>query len=98
MASKVLIGTSSPVGYFYMREKEKGRPAPILESPLSYCLLYDELWFLSRKLCPYNMEKLDFVHFVDEDLSPEGLPRDAISKDDMRDCGPFPFDTWSRRQ
>lgn len=96
MASKVLIGTSSPVGYFYIREKEKGRPAPILESPLSYCLLYDEVWFLSRKLCPYNMENLDFVHFVDEDLRPEGLPRDAISKDDMRDCGPFPSDTWNQ--
>lgn len=72
MTSRVLIGVSSPLGYFYLRADEKGRPAPILESPLSYGLLYDEVWFLSRKLCPYNMEKLDFVNFVDEDLCPEG--------------------------
>jgi hypothetical protein len=96
MNSRILIGVSSPVGYFYRREKEKGRPAPILESPLSYCLLYDEVWFLSRKLCPYNMEKLKFVHFVDEEIQPKGLPKDAISESDNRDCGPFPWDTWNQ--
>ena len=95
MNSRVLIGVSSPVGYFYLREREKGRPAPILESPLSYCLLYDEVWFLSRRLCPYNMERLDFVHFVDEELLPQGLPRDAIQEADAHEMGPFPWDTWN---
>ena len=60
-SKKLLIGVSSPVGYFYARASEKGRPAPILETPLSYFLLYDEIWFFSRKICPYNMERLDFA-------------------------------------
>lgn len=93
-SKRLLIGASSPVGYFYLQAGEKGRPAPILESPLSYLLLYEEVWFLSRQLCPYNMEKLDFVHFVDEELQPEGLPEDAIPKDILREYGPFPWDTW----
>jgi hypothetical protein len=84
---RLLIGSSSPVGYYYERAKDKGRPAPIPESPLSYLLLYEEIWFLSRTLCPYNMENLDFVHFVDEELLPKGLPRDAIPQSDFRPMG-----------
>ena len=93
---RLLIGASSPVGFFYARSDEKGRPAPILESPLSYCLLYDEIWFLSRQVCPYNMEELDFVHFVDEELCPEGLSRDAIPEKDIRELGSFPWEAWTR--
>lgn len=93
-AGRLLIGVSSPVGYFYLREREMGRPAPILESPLSYVLLYDEIWFLSRKLCPYNMEHLDFVHFVDEELCPEGLPMDALHDFEKPDYGTFPWEEW----
>jgi hypothetical protein len=94
-SKRLLIGVSSPVGYFYAHASEKGRPAPILESPLSYCLLYDELWFFSRLLCPYNMEKLEFVHFVDEELQPKGLPKDAIPRKDTGHIGPFPWDVWN---
>jgi hypothetical protein len=92
--NKLLIGASSPVGYYYARESEERRPGPILEAPLSYMLLYDQLWFLSRKLCPYNMEQLDFVHFVDEDLCPEGLSRDALASEVPGEPFAFPWDTW----
>lgn len=96
MANKrLLIGASSPVGYFYLQDKEKGRPAPILESPLSYLLLYEEIWFLSRQLCPYNMEKLDFVHFVDEELMPKGMAADAMPQSVIRDYGTFPWELWN---
>jgi hypothetical protein len=91
---RLLIGVSSPIGYYYARESEKLRPAPILESPLSYMLLYDELWFLSRKLCPYNMEALEFVHFVDEDLCPEGLAKDALISTVPSEPSSFPWELW----
>ncbi len=94
-SQKLLIGVSSPVGYFYARASEKGRPAPILEAPLSYCLLYDEIWFFSRDMCPYNMEGLDFVHFVDEELQPKGLSKDAIPEKQAGPIGPFPWEEWN---
>jgi hypothetical protein len=39
-------------------------PNPILECPFGLMLLYDEIWFLSRALCPKNMQHLPYVHFV----------------------------------
>ncbi len=83
------------MGYFYARASEKGRPAPVLEAPLSYCLLYDEVWFFTRNMCPYNMEGLDFVHFVDEELEPKGLPKDAIPEKQMGRMGEFPWEEWN---
>ncbi len=94
-SKKLLIGVSSPVGYFYARASETGRPAPILEAPLSYFLLYDEIWFFSRKICPYNREGLDFVHFVDEELERKGLPKDAIPQEETGPVGPFPWEAWN---
>jgi hypothetical protein len=93
---RLLIGASSPLGYFYGFDREKlhGKPAPILESPLSYSLLYDEIWFLNRKVCPHNMENLDFVHFVDEDLMPEGLPKDFFNTVESNPFGQFPWENW----
>ncbi|WCL51465.1 hypothetical protein [Leptospira sp. GIMC2001] len=96
MRKKLLIGVSSPVGYYYELEKIKGRPGPILETPLSYFLLYDEIWFFSRRICPYNMENLKFVHFIDEELEPKGLSLDAIPKDEQKELGRFPFEDWNK--
>lgn len=93
---RLLVGASSPVGYFYLRERECGRPAPILESPFSYCLFYDELWFLSRKISPYNMEHLDFVHFVDEDFCREGLPQDVFREVERPSFGELPWEYWEK--
>src|SRR5512142_979260 len=94
-SKRLLIGVSSPVGYFYARVNEKGRPAPILETPLSYCLLYDEIWFFSRALCTHNMEGVYFVHFVDEELEPGGLPKDTIRGTQTGPMGPFPWEAWN---
>ncbi|MGA0557383.1 hypothetical protein ACO2Q8_12070 [Larkinella sp. VNQ87] len=91
---RLLIGASSPVGYFYILERETGKPSPILESPLSYFLLYDEIWFLSRKLCPHNMEGLEYVHFVDEELLPKGLPKDAFNDIQEPNFGSLPWPEW----
>ena len=93
---RLLIGASSPLGYFYGfdREAKYGKPSPILESPFSYCLLYDEIWFLTRKVCPPDMEGLDFVHFVDEELMPEGLPADFSDNDKQSPFGDFPWESW----
>jgi hypothetical protein len=41
-------------------------PTPIFESAYGMALFFDELWFLSRALCPPNMQHLPFVHFVTE--------------------------------
>ncbi len=53
-SKKLLIGVSSAVGYFHAEASEKGRPAPILEASPNCCLLYDEIWFFTRDMCPYN--------------------------------------------
>src|SRR5262249_35429776 len=37
-------------------------------------MLFDEIWFLSRSLCPQNMRDLPYVRFMDESgLLPLGL-------------------------
>jgi hypothetical protein len=94
---KVLIGYSSPIGFYYDFENERGRPGPIIESPFSLLLLYDELWFMSRILCPYNMENLDYVHFVDEELLKDGLSADFAKGLDepVEITNDFPWDTWN---
>jgi hypothetical protein len=40
------------------------------------------------------MEHLEFVHFVDEDLCPEGLPKDAFKEVQRPDFGQFPWEEW----
>ncbi|WP_114751946.1 hypothetical protein [Pleomorphovibrio marinus] len=91
---RLLIGVSSPVGYLYEKVEVHGKPAPVLESPLSYFLLYDEIWFLSKNLCPNNMEKLDFVHFVDRELMSEGLPVDFSMGMNPNPFGDFSWTNW----
>jgi len=95
---RVLIGFSSPLGYYYDLETEKGHPGPILEAPLGYFLFYDEIWFINRKLCPYNMVDLPYVHFVDEDLLKEGLPEDFTEGTTTLPKLPdFPFPKWTKQ-
>jgi hypothetical protein len=92
---KALVGYSSPIGYYYNFERERGNPCSIVEAPLSLLVLYDEIWFMSRDLCPYNLIDLTYVHFVDEELFPEGLPADFSkgleSPNEIKD---FPWDYW----
>lgn len=74
MAKRIaLIGLSTPVAYDYGVEATPTKadmnssPNPILDSPFGLMLLYDELWFVSRSLCPENMRGCSFVRFLDED-------------------------------
>lgn len=92
---KLLIGASSPIAYSYITERELGRPSPVLESPVSYCLLYDELWFLSRTLCPPELENLNFVHFVDQEFSPK-LPFDKVPEEERRPLDSWNWDEWQQ--
>jgi len=61
------IGLSTPIGFYQGYLLEPNRPNAILEAPMGLFLLYDEIWFLNRKLCPYNMEDLNYVHFLNEE-------------------------------
>ena len=67
------IGLSTPI--FYDREHKASQtqndqstsPNPVLDGAIGAMLLYDELWFLCRSLCPENMRNLSYVRFLDED-------------------------------
>jgi hypothetical protein len=71
MKRKAYIGLSSPTAYFYDHDQEYFREPwrwnPILESPQGLITLFDELWFLSRALCPVSLRNEQYVRFLDED-------------------------------
>lgn len=73
MKRKAYIGLSSPTAYFYDHEqkhfREPWRWNPILESPQGLITLFDEIWFLSRALCPVSLRRESYVKFLDEDSS-----------------------------
>jgi hypothetical protein len=73
MARRAYIGLSSPTAYFYDHNqthfKEPWKWNPILESPQGLITLFDELWFLSRPLCPVSLRQENYVKFLDEDSS-----------------------------
>ena len=66
------IGISYPLLYDYRHQASKcandlsSSPNPIIESPLGLMVLYDEILFLCRSICPNNMRNLPYVKFVDE--------------------------------
>ena len=66
------VGLLSPVFYDYGVDATKtasddvSSPNPILESSFGLMLLFDEIWFLCRSLCPENMRHLPYVRFLDE--------------------------------
>lgn len=70
---RAFVGMSGPLFYDYRNtalptgEDTGSSPNPILDSPAALMLLYDEIWFLTRSLCPASMRELPFVHFVMED-------------------------------
>lgn len=79
------VGLSTPIYYDYSNMASKAKsdtsdsPNPILEGAFGALLLYDELWFLCRSLCPENMRHLDYVKFLDEtgdapDVDQDWLP------------------------
>lgn len=66
------IGISYPLLYDYRHPAKMTKndlsdsPNPIIESPLGLMVLYDELLFLCRSICPNNMRDLPYVKFIDE--------------------------------
>jgi len=79
------VGLSTPLFYDYRYPASiapsdgSTSPNPILEGAFGGLLLYDELWFLCRSLCPDNMRTLSYVKFLDEmgevpEVDPEWLP------------------------
>lgn len=66
------VGLSTPILYDYANTARrthsdlKSSPNPILDGAFGAMLLYDEIWFLSKSLCPQNMRNLSFVKFLDE--------------------------------
>ena len=71
------VGLSTPLFYDYHFPATKApsdlssSPNPILDSSFGIMLLFDEIWFLCRSLCPDNMRSLSYVKFMDEqDLLP----------------------------
>jgi hypothetical protein len=75
-----LVRLSSPLFYDYSVEAfgRDGSPNPILDSPFGLMLLYDELWFLTKDLCPKNLRGASFVRILDE----EGALPDLDGLDD----------------
>lgn len=90
------IGLSYPV-MFDISKKIKswlspGTPVetfPIIDSPWGLMLLYDELWFLCRDVCPVNMRDCQFVKFV-TDLYPnidyKALLNSALAATEKPQC------------
>ncbi len=66
------VGLSTPLFYDYRNQASKASsdlsdsPNPILDSPFGLLLLFDEIWFLCRSLCPENMRDIPYVKFLDE--------------------------------
>jgi len=69
---KAFIGLSTPIGFDYNNRASQSpadvmsSPNPVLDSPFGLLLLFDELVFLTRSLCPENMRGLPYVSFLDE--------------------------------
>lgn len=77
------VGLSSPTAYFYDHKRDFTRDQewhwnPILESPQGLLTLFDEVWFLTRALCPITMRELDFVKFLDEDSDFEQVIKSCL--------------------
>lgn len=66
------VGISYPLLYDYKHQANRSpndltdSPNPIIESPLGLMILYDEIIFLCKSVCPNNMRDLPYIKFVDE--------------------------------
>ena len=78
------IGLSGPLFYDYRNQAKpteanpRSSPNPVLAAPNSLVLLYDQIWFLCRALCPDNMRELPYVFFVDEMAPLKRIKLDSI--------------------
>jgi len=94
---RAYVGVSTPIAYdrenrFSVTAREAFEygcsynsipyPNPILECPFGLMLLYDEIWFLSRSLCPKNMQDLPYVRFVLDSDHVESIMNKFVDYDD----------------
>jgi hypothetical protein len=94
------FGFSSPLAYDYKHKAERApadtvsSPNPIVFGATSIMLLFDEVWFVTRSLCPLSMRGLRFVKFLDEEgrLTPEMMKRAVEEVSDMRGIFPHSLD------
>jgi len=80
MVRRAFVGYSTPIGYDYSHKASKApsdsedsdSPNPILDSPYGLMILFDEIVFACRSLCPENLRNAPFVRFLDEEsLAPD---------------------------
>ncbi|WP_190218564.1 hypothetical protein [Streptomyces griseosporeus] len=72
---RALVGLSGPIGFDYANlstvplpnHSQGFQPNPILENTTGLLLCYDEVWFLTRDLCPVDMQSLPYVKFIEDD-------------------------------
>jgi hypothetical protein len=73
------VGLSSPTAYLYNFKKYAPNNPwdwnPILESPQGLSVLYDEVLFLHKALCPTSMISFPFVNFVEEEVNSSTLDK-----------------------
>ena len=83
------VGLSTPSFYDYRTRASRApsdrgsSPNPIVEGAFGAMLLYDELWFLCRSLCPENMRSLPYVKFLDERNQVPKIDTDWLPKPDQ---------------
>src|SRR5690242_9801153 len=86
MAKRIAyVGLSSPIFYDYSRlgkpsENEMDSPNPILDGSFGLFMLFDEIWFISRNLCPQNLRRAPFVRFLFEEGRLPNLSQIQIAK------------------
>jgi hypothetical protein len=79
---KFHIGPAEVPGHYWAFYNALPYPNPILECPYGLLLLYDEIWFLSRSLCPKNMHGLPYVKFVLETEQQEAIVHKFVNYED----------------
>lgn len=73
MILRGFVGLSAPVAYKYglgdqrLLGPQSAGGNPILEGGVAISLIYEELWFLTRALCPLNLRDCSWVYFLDEE-------------------------------
>lgn len=71
--NRAYIGFSTPVAYDYKNEtkpkldEETSSPNPVLVGITGLLVLFDEIWFACRSICPASMRELPYVKFVSEE-------------------------------
>ncbi|GAB2835838.1 hypothetical protein GCM10027073_74250 [Streptomyces chlorus] len=92
---RAFLGDFAPAFLDYENLHEvygKEVPNAVLENVIGLTVCYDELWFLHRRLCPADMQDLDFVKFVSDDAQ---LAK--VAEEVLQDSQRMLWDHWKRQ-